>query len=580
MSPLALRRYRAERLLREEFERLRGRVLLTVAGRLRASGVRLDASDLEACYALAWHGLYTAVLEGQEIANPTGWLVLVTFRRAIEEHRARARIEREGATVDSPRGARRAAGRGQDGASPLVGAGAEYDLAAELDDRMRLRQLFEGLRGRLSARELQAAALCYLQGLSRSEAAARMGVSEARMRKLMEGAGPGRPGVAAKVGALVETIRSGGWCEEQGSLMRGFAYGVLAPGGERYQLALIHNSECPACRAYVRALRGLAAILPPVPCLLHWALGAGAAAGTGVAGSGAAIGTAAGSGAHAGAGMGASPGAAGGLGAGRGCTRRPAGRCPFRVGRRGRERRRRGLAVGGRPGGGEARRGLSAGARGGGGLRRAHREGRSPAGATPRPHARRRGRVERPGCEAASRERPAHRTRIGRPGPIGCAAARRRRLCRRADVGWQGEPGVRARAGAGDGWRTTRSGRPRATAGRRRLGLGARARRDGLRSLRVRPCRRDVAGRRQRAVRPRPGRPARVRTWIASGPSARRESAPGRSAANQPSRAGQPFGKTFVRRASASGLPRGRSLPVATARRGSRRSPTMSTQSW
>ena len=103
------------------------------------------------------------------------------------------------------------------------------------------------------------------------------------MRKLMEGAGPGRPGVAGKVGALVETIRSGGWCEEQGSLMRGFAFGVLAPDGERYRLALIHKSECPACRAYVLALRGLAAVLPPVPSLLHWALGAGAAAGTGAA---------------------------------------------------------------------------------------------------------------------------------------------------------------------------------------------------------------------------------------------------------------------------------------------------------
>ncbi|MFI4977970.1 MAG: hypothetical protein ACHQC8_04740 [Solirubrobacterales bacterium] len=74
MSPLTLRRYRAERLLRQEFEGLRGRVMATVRRRLRASGVSLDASDLEACYAQAWQGLYTAVLEGQEIANPTGWL--------------------------------------------------------------------------------------------------------------------------------------------------------------------------------------------------------------------------------------------------------------------------------------------------------------------------------------------------------------------------------------------------------------------------------------------------------------------------------------------------------------------------
>ena len=91
MSPLTVRRYRAERMLRKEFEGLRGRVMGTVRGRLRASGVNLDASDLEACYAQAWQGLYAAMLAGEEIANPTGWLALVTFRRAIEEHRSRRR---------------------------------------------------------------------------------------------------------------------------------------------------------------------------------------------------------------------------------------------------------------------------------------------------------------------------------------------------------------------------------------------------------------------------------------------------------------------------------------------------------
>jgi transposase len=58
---------------------------------------------------------------------------------------------------------------------------------------MRLRQLFEAMRARLDGRERDAATLCYLQGLSRAQAAARMGVSEARMRKLMDGAGAGRP---------------------------------------------------------------------------------------------------------------------------------------------------------------------------------------------------------------------------------------------------------------------------------------------------------------------------------------------------------------------------------------------------
>jgi DNA-directed RNA polymerase specialized sigma24 family protein len=288
MSPLTLRRYRAERLLRQEFEELRGRVMATVRGRLGASGARLDPSDLEACYAQAWQGLYAAVLDGQEIANPAGWLTLVTYRRAIEELRASRHVDHGRGTHGHP------AGEPAAHDTPAIEGAEEPDLAGELDDRMRLRHLFEGLRGRLSAREREAAAFCYLQGLSRSEAAAAMDISAARMRKLMDGRGPGRPGVAAKVGALAETIRGGRWCEDQGSLMRGLAYGVLDPNGERYRLALIHRDECPACRAYVVSLRGLAAALPPV--LLPWGAGVGAL-------------LRAGGGPHAGAGLGAHPGA-------------------------------------------------------------------------------------------------------------------------------------------------------------------------------------------------------------------------------------------------------------------------------
>jgi DNA-directed RNA polymerase specialized sigma24 family protein len=297
VSPLSLRRHRAERLLRERFEELRGRVLASVRGRLRASGVTLDEADLDAVYSQAWQGLYMAILDGEEIANPAGWLVVVTHRRALDEHRSRSR------------------GHGGDAL-----ASAERDLAAELDDRMRLRQLFEGLRGRLDEREREAATLCYLQGLSRADAAARMGIGEGRMRKLMEGRGPGRPGVAAKMGELISSIREDGWCKEQGSLMRALAYGVLDPEGERYQLALMHSSQCPSCRAYVVSLRGLAATLPPVllpgglcaAVLAHVVAGVHAAAGT-TAGGGAA--GAASSGTVGSAGGGAGGSAGGGLGA-------------------------------------------------------------------------------------------------------------------------------------------------------------------------------------------------------------------------------------------------------------------------
>ena len=178
MSPLSLRRHRAERLLRDEFDALRERVLEGAAGKLRASGVTLDRDELEACYATAWQGLYAVVLGGDEIANPTGWLVVVTYRRAIDEHRARVRACCLGELGQL--GQRRH-------------DGCEDDFVEQLDQRIRLRHVFEALRGRLGAREREAATLCYLQGLTRGEAAARMGMSEARMRKLMEGRGPGRP---------------------------------------------------------------------------------------------------------------------------------------------------------------------------------------------------------------------------------------------------------------------------------------------------------------------------------------------------------------------------------------------------
>jgi RNA polymerase sigma factor (sigma-70 family) len=293
MSPLTIRRYRAERLLRQEFEQLRAQVIANVRARLRAGGVTLDAGDLESCYAIAWQGLYAVLLEGREISSPAAWLTVVAHRRAIDEHRSRTSAL---CHPDDHQGDPRAVAQPDHPANHR--SACERDLAAELYERTQLRQLFEGLRGRLSAREREAATLCYLQGLSRADAAARMGVSESRMRKLMDGAGAGEQGVAGKVGALVATISDGRWCEDQASLMRALAYGILDPDGQRYQLALAHHDDCPACRAYVRSLRGLAVVLPPV--LLPWGLGASVLARAGT---------------HAAGGIGASAGASGGAGA-------------------------------------------------------------------------------------------------------------------------------------------------------------------------------------------------------------------------------------------------------------------------
>jgi RNA polymerase sigma factor (sigma-70 family) len=324
MSPLGVRRYRAERVLREDFERLRSRVLARVGARLQARGVLLDAADLEACYAHAWQGLYGVLLDGREIDNAAGWLVVVTFRRALDEYRSRTRAcgGHDPLTAAAP--ARRDRGE-HSGHGGEVADTRGSDPAADLDDRQLLRALMEAMRCRLSEREREAASLCYLQGLSRRQAAARMGLSESRMRKLMDGVPPRRPGVARKLGALVADVRDGRWCDEQASLMRALAFGVLDPDGERYRVAVVHRRECPACRAYVASLRGLAAALPPVLAPLRMGAlamshaagaGAGAASGHGSGPAGAASGHASGPvAAGAGSAPGIGVGAVGGAGA-------------------------------------------------------------------------------------------------------------------------------------------------------------------------------------------------------------------------------------------------------------------------
>ncbi|MGH2880359.1 MAG: sigma-70 family RNA polymerase sigma factor, partial [Solirubrobacteraceae bacterium] len=281
-----LQRYRAERLLRNGFAEKRSKVLAIVRSRLRAKNLTLDRADLEACYAQAWHGLYAAVLAGETVESPEAWLVLVTFRRAVDELRSASRAdvgaEDDVAAVDGEIERSRVSAGG--GAAVLGDAASEPDVAGALDDRARLRSVFEAVRSRLSERESEAVSLCYLQGLSRAEAAARMGISERRMGKLMEGSGAASTGVAGKFGELLATIQAGGWCEQQSSLMRAYAFGILDPDGKRHALAVAHTRRCPACRAHVAALRGLASVLPPLPFTFPFGGSAGArpASGRGV----------------------------------------------------------------------------------------------------------------------------------------------------------------------------------------------------------------------------------------------------------------------------------------------------------
>ena len=98
MSPLAVRRYRADRLLQAEFRQLQARVIGVVRGRMGATGGGLDEADLEACYAAAWQGLHATVLDGEEIFMVQG---------GVADEYNRHPAARKGRAGKSARGVRR-----------------------------------------------------------------------------------------------------------------------------------------------------------------------------------------------------------------------------------------------------------------------------------------------------------------------------------------------------------------------------------------------------------------------------------------------------------------------------------------
>jgi DNA-directed RNA polymerase specialized sigma24 family protein len=285
------RRARAEQVLDREYDELRSGTIRALRAKLGASGASFDETDLEAFYNQAWHGLYLRLAEGEDIGNHTGFLVNASYFRAIEELR-RVHPERRADAVD------------------LAVIGTEVDVDALLDDHRQLTQFMEGMRDRLTERERQAATLCYIHGCTRPQTAQALGVSPKRMEKLMDG-------VSRKIGVLVADIRDGSWCESRDSLMKAYAFGVLDPDGERWKLASDHLRECPGCRRYVRGLRGVGAVAPPVglPIALLALLGGGAAGGAAAASSAAGGGAGGGGGSGAGAAGGGAASSGSGIGA-------------------------------------------------------------------------------------------------------------------------------------------------------------------------------------------------------------------------------------------------------------------------
>lgn len=271
----------ADAVIGEEYDAFKDDVTRTVAGKLAASKIRFADLDMDGFYNQAWYGLYTKLQDGQRVENRKGLLVQMTYRRAIDEYR----------TLHPDRQA-----------DPVVleVLGREDPIEETLDQQQEFQQFVEGMRSSLNQRELQAATLCYVYGLSRPEAAERVGVRPKRMEKIMDE-------VSRKLRPVLASIKEGTFCEDRAVLINQFALGALEPDSPEYLEAAAHLEHCSGCRRHVLGTRGLTAVTIPSTLLLFAltgaAVGAGAA-GAAAAGSGAAGGSSGGAAAGSGAGIG------------------------------------------------------------------------------------------------------------------------------------------------------------------------------------------------------------------------------------------------------------------------------------
>ncbi|HEV3319832.1 MAG TPA: sigma-70 family RNA polymerase sigma factor [Solirubrobacteraceae bacterium] len=236
VHPLTLKRLGRQpsaEIAQSKYDELEAEVTTTVRGKLSARKMHVVDDDLEEAYNQAWHGVCEKIMAGEKIDNLTGILVLVTWRRAVDIYRANHPSEHEDVDV--------------------LERGVEPDLAAEVDDREKLKRLFSRLKGRLNQREQAAVSLCILHGYSRPEAAKLLKVPEPALQKVMDGA-------MKKIGGIVASLSARGCGNEDAGLIRAYAFSAIDDDRE-YHRAAEHVEQCESCRRYVRGLQGLAAMV-------------------------------------------------------------------------------------------------------------------------------------------------------------------------------------------------------------------------------------------------------------------------------------------------------------------------------
>jgi DNA-directed RNA polymerase specialized sigma24 family protein len=276
--PSAAQQMHADQVIGAEYEAFKDEVTRTVVGKLGASKIRFAELDVDSFYNQAWFGLYTKLSDGQEIENRKGLLVQMTYRRAIDEYRS-LHPDRQ--------------------ADPVVleTLGAEDPIAETMDQQREFKHFVEGMRSELTQRELQAATLCYVYGLSRPEAAEQVGVRPKRMEKIMDE-------VSRKMRPVLASIKGGTWCEDRAVLVNQYALGALDADSDDYREAVDHLTDCPGCRRHVMGTRGLTAVTIPSGLMLFALTGAAVGSGAAAAGASSGGGSAAAAGAGASAGVG------------------------------------------------------------------------------------------------------------------------------------------------------------------------------------------------------------------------------------------------------------------------------------
>jgi DNA-directed RNA polymerase specialized sigma24 family protein len=294
------RRDEAEEIVNANLKPMMEEMLRNVGAKMRAARTPLNRHDLEAAYNEAWHGVTEHIIKGRPVTSLAGLLFTMMHRRAQDiyiskKDSRRVEMDLEQQAIDG-------------------------DLAAQVDDQEMLTRLLGRLKDRLNDKERRAVTLCLLHGYTRPEAADLLGIDRVVFERIMDGASRKMAGIVASL----EARGCGG--DEWSRMMRAYALGLLTEEDRDYHKAMKHldgPGGCEACRRYVRGLRGLAAVLPPLfpPGLLeghdathvlsHLARWLGGGHGAGAATAGAAGAGAAGAGAGA-----ATAGAGGGTAVG------------------------------------------------------------------------------------------------------------------------------------------------------------------------------------------------------------------------------------------------------------------------